>query len=305
MTRTTADRSVLVAVLLALLIAAPASAAQEYQLTLDRHRPVGTKFQVSVQGTQNHKQYQTVDGKPAGEQKRTVTGKMTCVSEVLAVNKNKQVSSVALTLEKFEGKLGDQAVEVDTTKRVVVTAADGESKITYEDGTALPEDAAEVFTMLSAFMIEEDASKSSEDDMFKLKEKRAKGSSWECDNKLLAQEMSGGGQLLIQPQDIKSKFQFLDVAEFAGQEAAVFDVSVDLSNFTFAGAEQQGMKLKKSEGKMNMSGLLPLDPKSGDGVIQMQMKIEVQADVDFQGQKVKVGFEMSVDANAEYREIKE
>ena len=120
----------------------------------------------------------------------------------------------------------------------------------------------------------------------------------------MAKDFSAGGELAIDADSIDSEFKFIGIAEFASQKAAVFDVEVKMNEFSFPGAKEQGLTIKRSDGKMKMSGLLPLDPKSGDGAVQMQMKMDVIAEVKIEQGTVRVMMDISGQADAEFREIK-
>lgn len=278
--------------------------AEKHQLTLERNRPIGSKYQVRIQGNQTQKQTQTFNGQQVGGETRKLTGAMTAVAEVLAQHKNKQVRSVALKVEKFEGQINDKQLKLDTAKRVVASVKDGKKTFAYEDGTPIGAETGEVLDMLVMFMLDDDPDDVSDDRMFKLDQPREVGTKWECDNKLLAKDLASGGELVVTEDNIKSEFQFLDVAEFAGQKAAVFDIKVDLQKFSFPGAKEQGLDVKKSEGVMKMSGLLPLDTKSGDGAIQMQMAIGITAELKIEQGTVRLDFEINGEADAEFREVK-
>ncbi len=304
MTRLAAYPFALVALFVALLLPAGVADAEQHELTLERVRPVGAKYQVRVQGEQTQKQTQSLNGQQVGGEERKLSGALTAVAEILAVHENKQVRSVAIRVEKFEGAAGEKAITLDTAKRIIVSAVDGDTTFKYEDGTAIGEDAAEVLGILAMFMVDEDPEDASDDKMFKLDQPREKGSKWECDNELLAKDIASGGELVIDKDGIESEFEFLDIAEFAGQKAAVFDVSVQLRDFSVPGAKEQGLNIIKSKGEMNMSGLLPLDPESGDGAMQVQMEMDVVAEVKIDQGTVRLGFEITGEADAEYREIK-
>lgn len=294
-----------VVTLLAMLMPAGLAAAQEHTLAVERDRPVGSKYQVVVKASQTQTQKQTVNGQLVGNNTEKLTGSMTAVSEVLAVHDNKQVKQMKLVVSKFEGKAGEDEVKLDTTKPIIVTADGGETTFEYEDGTALPDKADQLLDILSGFMTDDSPGDATQNQVFKLDKPRAKGSSWECDNELLAKQLSGGGELTIDPKDIDSEFKFLDIAEFAGNESAVFDVAVKLNRFSVAGLnEVPGLKMTKSEGTLKMSGLLPLDTKSGDGALQMQMDMAFDAEIKAEGQAVQISVTMKIEADAEYREVK-
>lgn len=299
------ERLMLVATLFALLLPAGSAAAQEHTLSIERDRPVGSKYQIVVKASQTQTQTQSVNGQLVGNNTEKLTGSMTAVAEVLALHDNKQVKQMKLNVSKFDAKSGDAAIELDTSKPIVVTAAGGETTFKYEDGTAVPEKAAEALDILSGFMTDDSPGDATQDKVFKLDQPHAKGTSWECDNELLAKQLGGGGELVIDPKDIESEFKFLDIAEFAGQESAVFDVAVKFNRFGVAGLDEiPGLTMKKSEGKLKMSGLLPLDPKSGDGAVQMQMDMDFEAEIKADGQTVQIIAGMKIQADAEYREVK-
>lgn len=305
MLRPALERLMCVAILLALSVPAGLAAAQEHQLSIERERPVGSKYQVVVKASQTQTQKQVVNGQLVGNTTEAITGSMTGVAEILAVHQNKQVRSMKLTLSKFEGKAGDADVKLDLAKPIVVNASEGNTTFTYADGTALPENADKVLDILSGFMTDDNPEDASQNQVFKLDKPHAKGASWECDNALMAKQLSSGGELEIDPKDIKSEFNFLDIAEFAGKQAAVFDVEVTFDRFGIAGLnEVPGLKMNKSEGKLKMSGLLPLDTKSGDGALQMQMEMDFDASINANGQAVQITVGMKLEADAEYREIK-
>lgn len=304
MKRLAADRFAFFALVLTLLLPAGFTAAQEHQLTLDRERAVGAKFQIQVKANQKQTQSQTVNGQAVGSETHAFSGTMTAVAEVLSVHENKQVRSISLDIQKFEGESDGQPVIIDVTKKIVATADKGETTFKYEGGGEIAENAVEILDVLATFMLEDEPQGASEDEMFKLNQPRKTGSKWECNNELIAKDMNKGGELVIEPDGIESEFRFVDVAEFAGKQAAVFEVTIEMNKFSIPGAQAQGLKIAKSEGKLQMSGLVPLDPKSADGAMQMQMQVDITAEIAVDNQKVSVSFAVSGAADAEFREIK-
>ncbi len=304
MTRLHADRLVFLVLLLTLLMPVGLAAAQEHTLTLDRERPVGAKYQVRLQGTQTQQHTQTLNNQEAGGDTHKIAGNLTGIAEVLAVHKNKQVKAVALEIKKFQGTSDEETLTLDTTKRLVIIAKAKSIHVEYEDGSAVGAQAAEVIELLAMFMVNKDPDKTPSDKIFKLDQPRTAGSAWACDNELLAKDIARGGELVIEPKNIESEFKFLDLAEFAGQRSAVFDLKVKMKDFSLPGAKEQGLAITRSDGEMNMSGLMPLDPKSGDGAMQMQMKMQIAADLTFDQGQVKMNFDIAGQVDAEFREIK-
>ena len=305
MPRAAAYRTLLAAILLMMLMPAALVRAQEHQLAFDRDRPVGSKYQITAKASKTEKQSQKVNGQPVGNNSNTISASMTAVAEVLALHEDKRVRSVKLSISKFEGKAGDQDVKIDQNKPIVGSVNNGQASFTYEDGTALPEGAEELIDLLSGFMLTQNPQEPTQDKVFKLDKPHAKGSSWEGDNKLIAEQLSDGGQLTIDPENIKSQFQFLDIAPFAGQQAAVFDATVTFDKFAIGElAQVPGLTVTKSDGTLKLSGLLPLDVKSGDGAVQMQLDMAFGADIKAEGATVQIGFEFKIESDAEFREIK-
>lgn len=304
MRRNTIDRLVFAVVLFSLLLPGGLALGQEHRLSLEAHRPVGATYTVRVKGDRTITQTQSVDGAQARSSSMKVVGSMTGEAEVLALHDNDQVRQVAVRVQKFEGERDGQAVMIDVTKRIIMTAKNGETIYKYEGGDAVSKEAAEVLDIFSEFLVKEKPDRATYDQMFKLNQPRKAGTSWACDNALMAKNMIEGGELVIDEDDIESKFQFLAVGEFNDKPAAVFEVTMQLDGFTIPDAKENGLTLKSSKGDVKMSGLLPLDPKSGDNALQVQVQMGFVAEVKQGGSTVQLGFAITGQADADFRRVK-
>lgn len=294
----------LIVLLLALLPAGLALGQDKYQLTMKRDRPVGSQYAIKVQGEQTRKQSQSVDGNEVASETFAFLGSLNGVAEVLTVHKSKEVSSVAIKIEKFSAEHTGEKINLDLDKRIIAKVVRGDTQFAYEDGTPLGDKATQVLDMLTAFMLEEDPQGPTDDELYKLNQPRAKGTKWACNNELLASDLSKGGELIIKKDGIESQFSFIDIAQFAGKDAAVFDVTVKMNDVTLPGAKEGGLTVVKSGGQMQLSGLMPLDPTSSDGAVQMQVKMGITAQAQHQGKTVQVSFDINAQADAEFKRIK-
>ena len=295
----------ILAMLLALILPAGLAAADKYELTMDRYRPVGSKFNVQLEGEQTSRMSQVVDGKRAGSQFSKVTGKLSGVVEVLEKHENKDTKSIAVKIDQYEGQRNSVDVKLDTSKRIVATAEEGELALAYEDGSELSEAAVEYLDMLITFMVEETPSDVEDDQMFRLQQPRAVGSSWQCDRKLLAEDIAAGGKMAIDPEKIDAQFTFKDIVKLNEERAADFEVNIKLESVSIPALVEQGFKITKSSGGVTMAGKLPLDPKSNNGDTGMAMNFDFTAELNANGSNIKIMTSVKATAHAKYTEIKE
>jgi len=232
-----------------LFLYAGQAAAAKHELTMDRYRPVGSKFNVQLEGEQTSRMSQVVEGKRAGSEFSKVQGKISGVVEVLAKHENKDTKSIAIKIDQFEGTRNSVAVKLDTSKRIIATAEEGELALAYEDGSELSEPAIDLLDLLITFMIEENPSDIEDDQMFRLQQPRAVGSSWQCDKQLLAEDVASGGKMAIDPEKIDAQFKFIDVVELNDEKAADFEINIKIKELTLPALAEQGFKVTKSGGR--------------------------------------------------------
>lgn len=286
----------------ALLMTAGFAQAEKYQLVFDRDSAVGDKLRATTKGTKNQDVKQTMNGQALGEQKQVISGELTAVVEVVSVYDNKAVKSAVMTVEKFKGENNGEATKLDMTKRIMITVENGKTVFKYEGGGAIPGGTTEVLDLLVQ-AVEEDPEEASDDQVFKVTEPREAGTSWACDNELMAKTMSGGGEIVVNAKDIESEFKFVDVAEFNGKKAAAFEMTAEMDKFTFPGAAEQGLKMTKSEGKLSMSGLLPLDPKSHEKAMEIVTDMTIRASVPTPQGNVDMSVDINVQVSVELRDV--
>jgi len=291
-----------VVALVGLLFACPL-AAQEHALRYDRQRPVGSVYDIHVQAQMNRHQVQSANGQVLMSQDAAISVTLAGTGRVLATHDDLTVQSMVLDLSSFEAEIDGQPVTLDTEQNLTVTQGEEQTTFVYEDGSVPSPAAMDVLKLVKSFLINDKPQNPQGNEIFDLLAPKEVGATWSGDAELIAQSLSSESGLLIDAEDIGSQFSFLGLGEFAGQESAVFNLVVSIEGFTLPNAQQQGIQITQSQGTMTTSGLLPLDPASGDAVINKQMALGFTAQVAMNGQAIQLDIAVQAEGNAEFRAI--
>ena len=282
-----------------MLAATPTLAAEKHLLVLDRAHAVGDKHRLKLQGSGNEANSSSMGGQKLQSAMKTMSGTMTAVVETLAVHEDESVRQAAFTIEKFTGTYNGKPVEIDTTKRLIVTGEDDSTTYAYENGgTIEATETVELLNLITDHLIgggsDEDEGEDgpSDEQLFNLKEPKAVGESWACNNKLMAEDLAEEG-ILADPEKMKSEMTFVAVKEYNGQKCANLVVDIDFGPVSAPELEEQGFVIDKSSLTLGVQGLIPLDTEVNDGSFELEMKMKMTASVDIPQGRLRVDLEGS------------
>ena len=273
-----------------------AHAAEKHLLVMDRDEAVGDTYRIKMRASGNEASSQSLGGQKIGSDMKTISSTLTAVIEVLSLHSDESVERVAITLEDFEGEFNGKPIDIDTTKRLVVTGQDETNSYKYENGGAIEEaNTIELLNMITNYIVsggEDDGESPSDEAIFNLEEPRAVGTSWDCNNDLMAADLAEEG-IVADPEQMKSKMSFLSVEDYNDVKCAKLAVSVDFGEIDIPELTKQGFNIDKSDMKLAVNGLLPLDPEVLGGTFELEMRMTMTAGTDIEQGKLRLDIETS------------
>lgn len=278
--------------------------AEGYRLVIERPAAGGDRHQVQTSVHHVMSVGQTLNGQELGEDKTDIQAELTGIVEVLEVDDDGQVKSIAITVQDYEGTLNQVTVPVDTEARVLLRVVDGEVVGSYENAGKLSPEAVQVMDKLFAFTLSTDESSENEDEWFYLDQPRQPGQSWAGNDELIAESLSND-EIVVTPEQIDSEFGFLEVTEFDQQPAMNVMMTINITGLDAPMLTNQGYKIQEASGSMTIAGQLPLEPESKDGSLQMAMMMQMSAAIDLpddQGKAV-ITLDIQSEAKATYRAV--
>eukprot|EP00752_Nemacystus_decipiens_P013613 g12071.t1 len=270
---------------------------------MDRETNIGETYRMQISAGSAEASSQTLQGQKLESSNKTLSISMLVVVEVLALHEDNSVKSAALAIERVRGEYNGKPVEIDIAKRLIATGdADG-YHYAYEEGEAIEQaEVIELIGLFGEFLFsdrdpgEEGEANPSEQVLFNLEEPRAVGSTWKCNEELLAKDLTKDG-LLVDPKDIKSRVSFIDLQTHHDVKCANLDISVQVEKVSLPSLDQQGLDLDQSEIDISINGLLPLDPEVNGGTFKLGMEMLFAASADLPQGKMR--FEMDAEKSLE------
>lgn len=260
-----------------LFVLAPASHAwaEAYQLNFNPPREVGDTFQLQGNGSSSSEVFTRVNGQNVHEETSYHESRVHANGEVLALNDLGGVSQVAYQLIEYEIEIDSEAIELDTTQRLVATVADGEVIFAYEDGSAIDAAYYEALALLLDDPLDSKADGNDTNRVMNAQDPREVGEDWEMDHAFMAQQLSSDGKLLVNPDDMRSNITLVRVApNDAGVSMAAIEAEMTATNLRASeGQFPEFLKVTDSNVHVQMNGTLSIDPGSHYGTLNAEMEM--------------------------------
>lgn len=251
-----------------------ASGDELHLIVLDRERAVGDQSRVQVSGKESQDMTQFFIGQKANEQSTQISTKLTGIVEVLELHPDKNTKSIAIKLESIEIKINGEPVPLKTDRRLIVKMNASQPVFAYEGGEAITDTRLiKALDLATSQLVEKDDDNASEQQLFNLDMPRAVGNYWDCNKKLLAQQIKKDAELLVDEKNIEARAGLPAIKEHDGERCAQLNVSVKMTDVTIPAAVAQGMTTDRSYMNMFVTSLVPLDPKATVGTMKMDMSM--------------------------------
>lgn len=269
-------------------------AAEKHMIVMDRSHVVGDTYRAQMTFSSTEASRQSLDGQKIGSETKSMAAKLTAVIEVLELHEDESVKRVALKVESFEGEFNGKPIEIDTSKRLIVTGDEESNSYAYENGGTITDTKAiELFDLFGDIIVDNENSDADRDEdvseqkIYNLQEPRAVGASWKCNERLMARDMAEEG-LVIDPKEITSQIKFIDIQEHLGVRCAKLDIAVEMNKLALPELADQGFALDNSALNITVNGLLPLDPEINGGTFNLSMDMVFSASADIPQGKIQI-----------------
>lgn len=249
--------------------------AETFQLDFEAPRQVGDTFEMRANGSMMQEVFTRVDGDTVEEVAHYGEAMVHARGEVLALNELGGVSQVAFELIEYEFETQDDALELDTTKRLIATAEDGEVSYAYEGGGAVGEGYEEVLGLVFELAMDSDGDGPETNTMMNAQEAREVGEDWEMNHAFMAEQLEEDGALTIDAEDMSSHVTLVEVADNeAGVAMATVEAELTATNIGMAeGQLPPFMKVTDSTIRFRIHGQLALDASSVYGMQSAEMEM--------------------------------
>lgn len=291
-----------VAVLGALSVASAVS-AEDYALDIDRQLSAGQQFTIEGEAYNNTEMVQIFGEDDPIEENTSSEINLEGEMEILAVDEEGGVTRLVLRVTDYDIEYNDEGIELSPGKRLLLEVDGNEVLLTYEDGSALSDEAWELLHDLLSDLLDKEGYE--EDDrqaaMLGIDQPRSPGEKWEIDPEQFSGEMNDedGGMVLDNRSEVgdnECHFVELDTRAF-GEEVAVIELELEVAGFGFTpGVFPEVFEVEESEIEFNAEFWTPLEPTSG----QMREEFEMEAAYRISGvipeEKVKLVLDVEVEA---------
>lgn len=240
----------------AMLFSAAASAeeAKSYEIVLDRHVEVGSKFRAVSRGTNAEELVVTVEGVVVDEKKSEVAVDLDASAEILEVDERGRTKTAKLVIERFSSESDGKRVDALARGTEVVLAIDGKTEQYTIDGKPVPEALAKLLKLVNALPTTD----ASDDEVFGSKERRRVGDSWPIDAARAAEWFSEPG-MTIEKKGVSGETKLTGAANVDGDEAITVEARVTMEEIAMAMPE--GFRLVEGRLDARFTGRFPVDVK--------------------------------------------
>lgn len=285
-------------VLIVLFLPTQAShAAEKHRIVMDRSASAGDIYRLKIEASADEASSTSLDGQKIGSESKSISSVMTVTIEVLSMHEDGGVQSAALKIDAFEGEHSGKPVELDTSKRLIVTGKADETTYAYEGGRAVEEEAAvELLDLITNYIVDDggdggdDGDSPDDEEIFNLQDPKTVGESWACNNELMATDLAKEG-LVADPDQMKSEMTFVAVESHHDVKCAKLVVAIDFGSIDIPELGKQGFIIDQSEMKLALHGLLPLDPEAMGGIFELEMAMTMSANADIDQGKLRLNVE--------------
>lgn len=280
--------------------------AETYKLDFEAPRQVGDTFEMRANGSSMQEIFTRVDGDTVEEVATHGEAMVHARGEVLALNELGGVSQVAFELIEYEFETDIDALELDTTKRLIATAVDGEVSYAYEGGGAVGEGYEEVLGLVFELAMDTDSDGPETNTMMNAQEAREVGEDWEMNHAFMAEQLEEDGALTLDAEDINSHVTLVEVAENgAGVAMATVEAELTAENIGMAdGQLPPFMKVTDSVMRLRIHGQLALDASSVYGMQDAEMEMAMLAKGKTpEGQLVEIEVEFEREAEVVFTPV--
>ncbi len=261
-------------VVLVLLFATSAIAADSYEIHIDRPSKVGDKIDVKSSGTEKRQTVVTVSGRKVNQETQTLEGTLDARLTVLVVI-NGQPSKVRVEVRSMTVKKDGKEVAAPPRGAVVIGSRDDRGQELYEiEEGDLSEPAHDAFKLLVALA---DGNDVNDGDIIDAKGKKQVGDTWPINSQAAAKDVSEG-VLSIDPKTVKGKTTFVAVETVDGVKCA--QLSSKMSGKVGSGKLPNGARLQAAQFDGTLKLWVPTDRalpiRKGNMAFQMRMKLFVE-----------------------------
>jgi hypothetical protein len=286
-----------------------AHAAEKHKIVTERSAAVGDIYRIQIEASGNEASSSTLEGQKVGSETKTLAAKLTAVVEVLSLHDDESVQSVGIKFEGFEGKHNGKPVEIDTSKELIATSSADGNSYSYQDGKTIEqENTIELLNLVTNYLlgdgvVEEEGEDPADEELFNLQEPKAVGTSWSCNNELMAADLSEEG-VVADPEKMKSQVSFLAIENYNELKCAKLAVSVDFGAIDIPELRKQGFKIDKSSMKLTLKGLVPLDPEVNDGTFNLEVRMVLSAGANIEQGNLRLNIETGHTVSMKYLPLK-
>lgn len=260
----------------------------DHAIRLSRPSAVGNRYQVTAKGSSRMQARIRVGSNPLPVNEDAVELSLQYEAEVLELDARKQPARIRIILGPSLCTRNGAAYSLPAEgTRLEVAEKEGKTVVT-RDG----EPVSDVLTSVLTTVISMSSSGASDDDLFGTPKRMKVGESWPVNSRLLAAELGGKQGIEVDPDAVQGKATLLRVVKDQGREC--LQVVVDARVGRIRGMQNlpdlQGLKVMKSEVRVNLDGLFPLEPalerqrQSGD----MYMEVVLSGKAGNPGQEMPV-----------------
>lgn len=279
-----------------LAAAASALAADDYAILLTRPEKVGDRYRIDARGKSRQQQQITVGGKAAGNDDKQLEVHLVALATVLAVDEKLEASRVEYRVESCSQSSSGKTEEViPPGTKVVADSKGGETSFTI-GGRPVPPDVEEALKVVVSV---HSSDSPTDDEIFGTRERKRIGEKWGIQAADAAHSLSRSG-LHISADNLKGSVQIDGLRTLDAVKA--LEISAHIRADKVGLDAPQGMKVESGVLEADLSGLVPVDPKSRvrlSDKMQMRMRVRVGGQKPETGEKVtlEVSMELSIENN--------
>jgi hypothetical protein len=284
---------------LILLLLAAASwlpAAEDYAILLTRPEKVGDRYRIDARGKSRQQQRISLGGKAASNEDKQLEVHLVALATVLAVDEKLEASRVEYRVESCSQSSSGKSEEViPPGTKVLAESRDGETTFTVA-GRPVPPDVEEALKVVISV---HSSDSPTDDEVFGTHERKRVGDKWGIHAAGAAQSLSRSG-LHISADNLKGTVALDGLRTLDAVKA--LEISAHIRADKMSIDAPQGMRVEKGILEADLSGFVPVDPKSRERLsdkMQMRMSVQVGGQKPDTGEKVtlEVSMELSIENN--------